>query len=126
MPMKQGKSSYLHYVISQGEAKLHTQKLILVFNHLPSVIPKQLCVLAYLGRTLVGIYVLKYCDIMKIYKTLPTLNPSKDRMLQDAQNIWTTDISNNDFKGFSFFQSCRYHYSVRHCIRLYFTWSEKS
>ena len=35
----------------QGKAKLHVLKPTSVFHHIPSVGPKQLCVLAHLGCT---------------------------------------------------------------------------
>ena len=45
------KLSYVYYVIKWSEAKLRTSKLTSVFHHLPSVGPKQLCVLAHLEYT---------------------------------------------------------------------------
>ena len=45
------KPSYIHYIISQGEAKLRISKPTLVFHHLTYVIPRQLYVLAHLGCT---------------------------------------------------------------------------
>ena len=45
------KLSYAQYIIRQGKAELHILELTLVFHHLPSVSPKQLCALAHLGFT---------------------------------------------------------------------------
>ena len=49
--MQQGKPSYVHYIIWQGEAELHILELTSVFHHLSSVGTKQLCALAHLGCT---------------------------------------------------------------------------
>ena len=38
--------SYIQYIIRQGEAELCILELTSVFHHLPSVGPKQLCLLA--------------------------------------------------------------------------------
>ena len=45
------KLSYAQYIIIWGKAKLCILQLTLVFHHLPSVGPKQLCALAHLGCT---------------------------------------------------------------------------
>ena len=45
------KPSCVQYIIRQSEAKLRIFELTLVFHHLPSVGPKQLCALAHLGCT---------------------------------------------------------------------------
>ena len=50
-PTGKAKLSYVHYIISQGEAKLHISNLTSVFHCLPSVGPKQLCALVHLGCT---------------------------------------------------------------------------
>ena len=46
----EAKQSYTYQVIRQGEDKLRKSKLNSVFHHLPG--PKQLCLLADLGYTL--------------------------------------------------------------------------
>ena len=43
------KLSHVQYIIRRGEAKLHILELTLVFHHLSSDSPMQLCALAYLG-----------------------------------------------------------------------------
>ena len=48
-PRDEEKPSYIHYNIRREEAKLCILKLTSVFHHLPSVGPKQLCALEYLG-----------------------------------------------------------------------------
>ena len=48
-PRDEEKPSYIHYKIRREEAKLRILKLASVFDHLSSVGPKQLCVLASLG-----------------------------------------------------------------------------
>ena len=48
-PQGEVKLSYVNYNIRQGTAELRLLQLNLVFHHLPSVSPKQLCALAHLG-----------------------------------------------------------------------------
>ena len=50
-PCNKVKLSYVHYIIRQGKVDLRILELTLVFHHLPSVGPKQLCALAHLGST---------------------------------------------------------------------------
>ena len=50
-PCNKAQLSHVLYIIRQGEAKLCILELTLVFYHLPSVGPKQLCALAHLGCT---------------------------------------------------------------------------
>ena len=45
------KLSYVHYIIGQGGAELGILEVSSVFQFLPSVGPKQLCLLAHLGCT---------------------------------------------------------------------------
>ena len=48
-PSSPGVQSFLvQYTIRQGKAELRILGLTLVFHHLPSVRPKQLCALAHL------------------------------------------------------------------------------
>ena len=50
-PCGKAKPSHVQYIIRQGEAKLRILELTSVFDHVPSVGPKQLCALAHLGCT---------------------------------------------------------------------------
>ena len=50
-PCGKAKPSHVQYIIRQGEAELHILELTLVFHHLFSVGPKQLCASAHLGCT---------------------------------------------------------------------------
>ena len=50
-PWDEEKPSYIHYNIRREEAKQRILKLASVFHHIPSVGPKQLCVLAHLRCT---------------------------------------------------------------------------
>ena len=52
----EAKSSYVQYINRLGEAKLCILDLTLMFHHLPSVGPKQLCALAHLGSTRVAYF----------------------------------------------------------------------
>ena len=45
------KLSYAQHIIKRGEAELRILELPSVFHHFAGVGPKQLCVLAHLGRT---------------------------------------------------------------------------
>ena len=80
-PWSKAKPSYVHYIIRQGEAKLHILELTSVFHHLPSVSPKQLCALAHLGCT---------CKASVIKKCLPLwLRSSLVLLLVLSASFWS-------------------------------------